>query len=321
MTLARIISGSERMNHAPMLTRKADGSLFACWYAGSGEGRADVAILGADADAEGLSWSTPRTLVAAGEQAVGARFPPASLGNPVPHTDALGRLWLFYGVVEPDGARELGLRSWRCNRIDSRYSTDQGATWSQPLRLVDEPGALPRARPLERAGELLLPAYLEGGGTSFLVRIALSGANPARLGASIGPGVLQPTLTPGADGKVRAYFRDSHSKRVRTALYDPDGDAWSPLQATNLPNPDSSLDALALPDGRVLVIYNPSETDRNALALAVSSDGVQFAEGHILAEGPGAVAYPSIALTPAGAVVALYSAGGKRDIWALRLFP
>lgn len=314
-----VVSATARMNHAPSLSLLADGRWFACWYSGTGEARPDVTIQCATGDPEGLAWDAPRTLVAAGEQAAGAARPPDSLGNPVASLASDGRLWLIYGVIECADEMEPANRGWRCGRIDARWSADHGESWSPSVRLVARKGALPRGRPLQSDLGLLAPIYLEGAWTCCIARIPPTNPCAATLTAQIGPDILQPVLIAGGDGAVRAYFRDRKYQRVKTALYDLGSDRWGELQTTNLPNPDSAVDALVLPDGRILLIYNPSTTDRDRLALAFSLDGVRFTHGALIAEGPGALAYPAIALTPQGALLALYSARGRREIIALRL--
>ena len=61
---------------------------------------------------------------------------------------------------------------------------------------------------------------------------------------------------------------------------------WSIPEATNLPNPDSAIDAVPLNDGRILLAYNDDGTIRNPLSIAVSDDpDEQGAEGSSSAGG------------------------------------
>ena len=50
------------------------------------------------------------------------------------------------------------------------------------------------------------------------------------------------------------------------------GESWSPAIDTNIPNPGSSLEAIALWDGRWVMVYNDTEDGRHSLAVALSED-------------------------------------------------
>jgi predicted neuraminidase len=45
------------------------------------------------------------------------------------------------------------------------------------------------------------------------------------------------------------------------------------MRATDLPNPNSAIDASRLNDGRIALIHNPTATGRGVLSLSLSSDG------------------------------------------------
>ena len=51
------------------------------------------------------------------------------------------------------------------------------------------------------------------------------------------------------------------------------GITWSALEPIDLPNPNSGIDAVALTDGRIVLIYNHTAKGRTPLKLAVSPDG------------------------------------------------
>ena len=52
-------------------------------------------------------------------------------------------------------------------------------------------------------------------------------------------------------------------------MYKRQGLTWSRPAPTNLPNPDAGISGLKLSDGRLLVAYNDSISNRSNLALAV----------------------------------------------------
>jgi len=75
--------------------------------------------------------------------------------------------------------------------------------------------------------------------------------------------------------------------------YD-DGLTWTEPRALDLPNPNSGIDAVALRDGRVVLIYNNTTRGRAPLNLAVSRDGERFSMFSTLEEPPGEYSYPAI---------------------------
>ena len=63
---------------------------------------------------------------------------------------------------------------------------------------------------------------------------------------------------------------------VQSASFDVRTNTWSKPQITNLPNPNSAIDAVRLDDGRILLVYNDNANYRNPLSIAISDDGIQF---------------------------------------------
>ncbi|HWA59994.1 MAG TPA: exo-alpha-sialidase, partial [Caulobacteraceae bacterium] len=291
---------------------------IACWYSGAAEASRDARILCADSG-EGAVWSEPWTAVAAGAQPAG-QHAEKSLGNVVLFEGRDGRLWMVHGAIQ--SPRMLGVAEpcpgWRCGRIDARWSADGGRTWSQATRLLGLPGALPRAKPLVVPGlGLVLPAYQEAPRRTVLAVVAerpgpsleVTAAFPLR-----GVRLIQPALATDAAGGVRAFFRDPKKRAVWTAVFDPKAMAWSAPEQTNLPNPSSAVDVFRDRQGRYVLVYNPSQHGRGALALARSSDGVAFQRGCYLAEGDGDVAYPTVTGDADHGWAVIWSASDKRRI-------
>jgi predicted neuraminidase len=292
------------INHGPGLAALEGGDLLACWYSGRSEAGPDVRLLCARAKDGGDRWAPPQVVVPAGDQAIGAATANKSVGNATLLAEADGRLWLIYGVIRRWDWPLVGnvCRNWFCGRVDAKTSTDGGRTWSPSRRLDDQTGALPRGRPLHVDGlGDVLPLYREGAANSFL-RIVDLGQWFGDAGSSgqvvdfLGPGLIQPALVRQDDGLIRAYFRDTASRAVYTALFDPASGRTTPAIATDLPNPGAAVDVFRDPDGGLVLIYNPSTSDRETLALAWSDDGVHFRRGCDLVgrDELGEVAYPAV---------------------------
>src|SRR3981189_3309134 len=67
---------------------------------------------------------------------------------------------------------------------------------------------------------------------------------------------------------------------------------------TALPTPNPVIDAVALRDGRVVLIYNNTTTGRTPLNLAVSAAGEHFKIFATLEDQPGEYSYPAIIRVP-----------------------
>src|SRR5437588_12994519 len=72
--------------------------------------------------------------------------------------------------------------------------------------------------------------------------------------------------------RVLAFLRARAGGKLQGIFFDPGKNGWSIPEATNLPNPDSAIDAVPLSDGRILLAYNDDGTIRNPLSIAVSDD-------------------------------------------------
>jgi predicted neuraminidase len=170
------------------------------------------------------------------------------------------------------------------------------------------------------SGRILLPLYSDG----FLAGImAISDDQgkswrPSR--PIIGPALNQPSVVRKKDGVLVAYLREesfdlgnNHDEQLAHRVFlsrsRDDGESWSLAVPTNLPNPNSSLEALALRDGRWVMIYNDSETGRHTLALTMSDDeGRSWKWKRHLESAPGGrFHYPSIIQTRDGRVHMTYT--------------
>lgn len=105
------------------------------------------------------------------------------------------------------------------------------------------------------------------------------------------------------------YFRTQEGRVWRSRSFD-DGRTWEVARPTPLPNPDSGRDALVLPNGLLVLAYNPTvrSQGRTPLVLRVSSDrGDSWGERWVLEEGPGEYSYPCVILGTDGLVHITYT--------------
>jgi predicted neuraminidase len=123
-------------------------------------------------------------------------------------------------------------------------------------------------------------------------------------------GVIEPALFLDGQGKLRMVCRDRAHRiggtgYIWTALSEDWGIHWSPFQQTGLPNPDSAIDVVDLGEGKVILIYNHSHTDRSPLNLAVSLDGGETWSPPVLLDRRGE--FPSGTLSSDGSLHITYA--------------
>jgi predicted neuraminidase len=104
---------------------------------------------------------------------------------------------------------------------------------------------------------------------------------------------------------------------LATTWSSDNGKTWSPLERTELPNPNSGTDALTLRDSRHLLVYNhssptpetPTRGTRYPLDVAVSTDGVSWDRVLTLETEPmpSGYAYPAVIQTSDGMVHITYT--------------
>jgi len=309
---------TQRKAHSAALARRSDGGLVAVWYAGTGEGASDVGIWQADRSPGG-GWSEAREIMTREGVASALRRNVISLGNPV--------------LLEGDGDR-LGLLfvsiaagRWSGSSLNLAWSEDGGRTWGTPRKLTTNPLAnlstLPRNPPAHLvSGGWAVPVYEE-----FIGRypeiLWLSPAAEAYGVSRLAGGmkVFQPSLAVLSGQRAAAFFRDGGPPyRARRAESADAGRSWTREQAVGLPNADSGLCVIGLPDDRLLAAFNDSDRrrDRQVLRLAVSRDeGQTWERVAALAEEEGQeFSYPYMLAGPDDLVRVVYSSRRSRIAYA-----
>ncbi|WZO98843.1 sialidase family protein [Isosphaeraceae bacterium EP7] len=279
--------------HASTIAETKSG-LLAAWFGGTDEGRPDVGIWTSRDDGQG--W-TPPVEVAKWDEG-GKRLP---CWNPVLYQPKGGPLWLFY-KAGPTPANWWGMLI---------SSTDDGKTWSAPVRLPDGILGPVKNKPITlKDGTILSPTSFEDKGW----RVHFERTNDlGKTWQTVGPveddkpwEAIQPTLLVHPNGHIQALSRSQQSKIVE--CWSPDGGkTWSKLMPTSLPNPDSGIDAVTLADGRHLLLYNPTTKGRTPLNVALSADGQAWKTALILEDKPGEYSYPAVIQTSDGLVHITYT--------------
>ena len=282
-------------SHASHILPLPGGEVYSVFFYGSREGNNDVRIYGSLRHTDG-SWT----------EAV-----PLSEDDSVPHWNPVlfrredGPVLLFY-KVGPNCSTWLT----RC-----RVSTDNCRSWSESFELV--PGDVSggrgpvRNKPIYLAdGSILAPGSTELGEWKCFFDRSTDGGKTWQRSADVrldaqwlgkydcltGRGIIQPTLWQTEQG-IHALMRSSEGYIFRTD--SPDGIHWCTPYATKLPNNNSGIDAVSLPDGRLVLCCNPVGSNwgqRTPLSLYISEDnGSTFhLLTHLYTDTRGGYAYPAL---------------------------
>lgn len=261
--------------HAPSLVELRDGRLRAFWFSGSREGAADVVIRSAVFDPSSSRWSDETTVVDRQQTQSGLLRYVKKLGNAVAIRDDDGRLQLFYVTVSLGG--------WAGSSITRIVSTDNGASWSAPQRLVTSPflnlSTLVKGAPFRYAdGTIGLPVYHEFiGKFAEILRLDDAGRLLDKQRLTHGRHSLQPVVLVRDGERAQVLMRHAGKgpSRVVGVETTDGGRSWSAPNSLPLANPNAAVSGLTLPDGTLLAVLNDIESNRDALSLVASNDGGQ----------------------------------------------
>ena len=121
-------------------------------------------------------------------------------------------------------------------------------------------------------------------------------------------GIIQPSVVSLGGTHLRLYARSTaKTSRVSVADSFDNGITWTQARPIDVPNPNSGIDAVALKDGRVVLIYNNTTSGRTPLNLAVSNDGEHFKMFYTLEDKPGEYSYPALIQTSNGDLQMTYT--------------
>jgi len=284
--------------HASTIAETKDG-LVAAWFGGQHERAPDVGIwVSRNIDGK---WS-PLVEVADGVQADGS--PRLPCWNPALFQPTSGPLMLFY-KIGPSPAKWWGMMM---------TSDEQGVTWSKPHRLPDEVIGPAKDKPIQLSdGSILAPSGVENDGDRlYFDRSTDLGVTWTKIGP-LNEGhvvkLLQPTLLDHGGGLLQFLCR-SQSGHIYQGWSSDNGQTWSAPTATELPNPNSGIDAVQLRDGRSLLVYNNSATEKNRrpLNVAISPDGKSWKMVLVIEDTDGPqLSYPAVIQTRDGLVHITYT--------------
>ncbi len=279
--------------HAPTIAETADGDLLCAFFAGEKEGSKNVSIW--MSRLHDNVWSKP--IIVASDP---SKIP---CWNPV-LTNVEGKLILFYKVgYHP--------QNWSGAYIES---TNNGNTWSAVKPLPAGIYGPVKNKPLITNNNTLIcgssvESYQRWGCYVEVTKDfgkTWTRSNPINLPNNYF-GMIQPTIVETND-KLLLLARTYDSRKIAKATSLDGGYTWSDATLTNLPNPNSGIDAIATSDNQILLVYNDSKTDRTPLNIACSKDsGITWKNILTLENSPGEYSYPAIIGKSDGSIVIAYT--------------
>jgi predicted neuraminidase len=264
--------GKTPFAHSAAAVEVPGRGLLAFWYAGSREGSSDSVIYQSQFDAAAGNWNDERividrlTLESALQRSI------RKIGNPTAIRDREGRLWLFFVSASIGG--------WAGSAVNMMRSEDGGRRWSAPRRLVTSPflniSTLVKGAPfLYDDGSIGLPVYHELiGKFGELLHLDGDGRVLAKQRLAWGKDSLQPVILPSSASEALGLMRYAGNPPARVLVFRTvdSGRTWSAPAKSELPNPNSGIDALRLDASRLLLAFNNREASRDNLSLAYSDD-------------------------------------------------
>jgi len=296
-------------SHSATIAELEGGELLCAFFGGTHERHPDVEIK-LTRKKPGGKWTAPVS-IADGIQPEGDRLP---TWNPVLFRNRKGEVMLFY-KVGPSPSEWWGM---------VKTSIDGGHTWSAAKKLDDKIIGPVKNKPIQlEDGSILSGSSTEHDGWRVhLERSTDCGKSWDFIGPINDPedvGVIQPTLLPHSDGRIQMLCRTrTENEHIAQSWSNDGGLTWSKINALDLPNNNSGIDAVTLKDGRHLLVYNHStrtqpgmgHKGRGVLNVAVSQDGKDWEAALVLDyldEPEKQFSYPAVIQTEDGLVHIVYT--------------
>jgi predicted neuraminidase len=194
---------------------------------------------------------------------------------------------------------------WSGCALNHLQSFDNGETWSQPIRIMTNPflniSTSVRTSPVNLVGGgFYLPAYHEFIRTyPLLLHFDANGRFLKQIRMTDELKILQPSVVPLTHKSGCAFFRNKvkafPTAPLSLSFTHDGGQTWEKLQNTNLMISNSSIAAMKLNNGKLLLVF--SEQNRNKLALAISINGIDWKKFYYLENHTsGEFSYPTVLL-------------------------
>lgn len=242
-------------NHAANLTLLGNGDLACVWFGGTQEGVPDISVQFSRLARGSDQWTVPAQL---------SDDPTRSEQNPLLFPAPDGTLWLIW-TAQISGNQDTAV-------VRCRKSADHGVSWG-PIETLFGPrpegGTFMRQPMVVLAnGDWLLPIWVctstpgrkwVGDEDVSAVKISSDqGKSWTEYTVPESRGCVHMSVLDLQDGSLVAFFRSRWADHVYVSHSADLGRTWTAPQPTELPNNNSSVQALRLKDGRIAMVLNES---------------------------------------------------------------
>jgi predicted neuraminidase len=291
--------------HAATIVETPAG-LIAAWFGGTREGASDVEIWSSRLVND--KWTKP---VSIANGIINDTLRKACY-NPVFYQIPGGDLLLFFKIGKNVG-------DWKGY---FKKSSDNGITWSERIPLQEGFLGPTKSKPIMLSnGKIIAPASIEGSpGWRVYFEVSDDKTKSWRKVGPINTGtdvdIIQPAIIVHKNGQLQIFCR-SKQREMFTSFSNDNGETWTKVEPSGLPNNNSGVDAVNLKDGRFLVVYNhvrPADSLKNGkgprtpLNVALSKDGKTWYASLILEDSPiSQYSYPFVIQSKDGMVHIVYT--------------
>lgn len=268
--------------HASTILKLDNGELMSAWFSGTKEGNEDVMIW--CSHTQNGEWTKPVCVTK--EEGI-------QHWNPVLFKKQDGEIILFY---------KLGpvIADWKtyCITFDKNLIPGE-AKELIPGDISGGRGPVKNKMFVTSQGKILAPGSTEQGRWKCFVDKWDGEECWTKIDIPFDEDVdiIQPTLWESKPGNIHAMFRSNKGKIYRSDSED-DGETWSKIYPTRMPNNNSGIDCVAIENGTLLLVCNPVEGDwaaRSPISLFASYDnGQNFEKLADLETDEGEFSYPAI---------------------------
>ncbi|ACP23169.1 putative glycosyl hydrolase protein (plasmid) [Sinorhizobium fredii NGR234] len=262
-------------NHAANLAFLPDGTLTCVWFGGTMEGMGDISVYMSRLAPGGRRWTDPEKM---------SDDPAKSEQNPLIFAAPDGRIWLLF-TSQTSGNQDGAV-------VKRRISEDGGKTFGATEVLCDIPGTFVR-QPIivNAAGDWLLPVFRcigEAGRrwTGDVDRAAVlisrdEGRTWTMQEVPDSIGAVHMNLVAADGDAMIAFYRNRFATHVLRSQSSDAGHTWTAPEAVDLPNNNSSIQAIRMKNGAIAMVYNHSnasmsEARRHSLYDEIEGDGEEL---------------------------------------------